>query len=164
MKKLIPVDRLTPAMLKKHPVWEFAPESDDRDETYVMAVDRLPVRTLRNRLVATNVTLASGQSVLALLGNIDLRDPSSNAHFLTLAVYNGSGRRFELARYHDVDFRTRGPRKLAEFLRLKVSDVFPISYDISSMARGVELCRKSVIEEKPSERLTHKQLMALALQ
>lgn len=164
MKKSIPVDKITPAMLKRHPVWEFMPESDDRDETVVATVEQLPVRTLKNRLVATHVALNNGQTVLALLGNIDLRDPGSNEHFLTVAVFDSKGRRFDLARYHDVDFRTRGPKQLAEFLRLEVSDVFPMSYDISSVARGIEACRKGAIIAKPSKRLTRKQLIVLALQ
>jgi hypothetical protein len=163
MKKPVRVDALTPAMLKKHPIWEFLPESADRDEAFVTVVERLPVRTLSNRLVATDLTLNNGKIVLALLGNIDLRDPDSNDHFLTVAVFDGRGRRFDLARYHDVDFKTRGPKQLASFLRLKVSEVFPMSYDVTPVARGAESCRKGTVRGKVSKRLSHQQLIALAL-
>lgn len=163
MKKPLPVDEVTAVLLKKHPVWEFVPESVYRDETYVKPVDRLPVRTLRNRLVATRVTLANGESVLALLGNIDLRDPHPTEHFLTLSVFNDAGKRFHLARYHDADFKTRGPKQLAKFLGLTTSETFPISYDISSVARGSKSCSRGAILATPTSRLTRKQLIELAL-
>lgn len=163
MNRTVPVDTLTPALLKKHPVWEFMPESSDRDETWVKPVARLPVRTLDNRVIATGLTLANGKIVLGLLGNVDLRDPEQNEHLLTLAVFNGKGKLFHLARYHDVDHRHRGPKQLAEFLRLEVTDVFPISYDLAPVARGVESCRRAVIPAKPRKRLSKVQLMDLIL-
>jgi hypothetical protein len=68
-----------------------------------------------------------------------------------------------MARYHDFDAKTHGPRSLAKFLRLPLSSVFPISYDISAHCVGDRVALVGTIEARPKERLTRAQIIALAV-
>ncbi len=156
-----PVDKLTEADLRSHSVWEFV--SDDQpDETYVRAVESLPVTALAGCVVGVQVQLASGRLVWGLLGNVDLQDPTKTAHFLTLSLAV-EGHWFHLARYHDADFDTRGPAALASRLGLAVSDVVPIRYDISARALGDPATVRGVVEAEPHHRLSRAELLALAI-
>lgn len=131
--------------------------------TYMRPVAKLPVHSLANRLVGAQVTLANGQRLDALLGNIELNDPLSTEHFVSVDVFNSKGRRFDLARYHDVDYSRRDDRALAKFLRLAVKAVFPMHYDISDIAVGHADCLRRSILAVPKSRLSEKELTALAL-
>src|SRR5688500_11253466 len=142
-----PADQLSPADYANHPVWEFADENDAElpDETYMRPVAELPVSTLAGRTVGVWLTLANGQSVFGVLGNVDLADPVSTEHFLTVTVFRRSGERFDLARYHDVDYSRRDAAALAAFLDLPVDSAFPIRYDIADVAVGNPDClRRSI--------------------
>ena len=121
--------------LQIHPVWEFAGDEEADDETLVRPVEVLPVQSLAGRLAATNVRLSNGATAWALIGNIELADPRSAEHFLTLRIER-DGVWFDLARYFDPDYTERGPAALAEFLRLAVDDVFPIHFDIRYCVTG----------------------------
>jgi hypothetical protein len=158
-----PIGELPYAALVEYPVWEFMPESADRDETWVRPVPRLPVRSLSGRVVATQVLLANGQSVLALIGNLELEDPAQNDHFLSLSIVKPNGERFHLARYHDTTYKREGPKALAQFLGLSLKEVFPIEYDISSVAKGAAASVKGVFSLKPRARLSRAELIALAV-
>ena len=105
------VEQLTVVDLKEHPVWEYSVAG----RTWVFPVTELPVDSLRNRLVGTQVRLASGVEAWALLSNISLDDPLVTQHFLT-ALIEKSGAWFGLARYFDVDYEKRGATQLATFL------------------------------------------------
>src|SRR5277367_861339 len=93
------------------------------------------VSTLAGRLVGTTVQLANGQNLQGMLGNVNLTNPLATRHFLSLAVWI-EGHWFHLARYHDVDREDSGPEVLAATLGLPVTDVFPITYDLSGIAEG----------------------------
>src|SRR5262249_3802098 len=67
--------------------------------------------------------------------NIDPWDLRSTLQFLTVAMWYRD-RCFPLARYRDPWRDKMGPEALARFLDLKVDEVFPISYDISSIGFG----------------------------
>jgi hypothetical protein len=129
-----PVASLREDDLRENPVWEFV-STDEPDETYVHPVEQLPATVLDGRIVGIETQLANGQSVWALLGNVDLHSAVKTSHFLTVSVRVGDGW-FHLARYHDFDFDTRGPAALASRLGLASSEVFPIRYDISAWASG----------------------------
>jgi len=158
-----PIDSVSYDAFKKGGVWEFLPESQDRDETWIRPVPRVPVKDLSGRLVATEVVLANGRKELALLGNVDLENPKQNEHFLTISIVYPSGSRFHLARYHDPTYKKEGPGGLAKFLGLKTDEVFPIHYDISSMARGLSVCVSGTIRQKPRAQLSRAELIALAV-
>lgn len=158
-----PLERVSPAELAECPVWEFLPESAHRDETWVQPVRRLPVSSLAGRLVACQVRLANGQSELAILGHVEVDDPKQTEHFLTLSIVRQNGESFDLARYHDAHHERLGPLVLAHFLGLRVSEVFPIEYDISAVATGAAESLRGVIRQQPRVRLSGDELIALAL-
>src|SRR6059036_2659560 len=90
-------------------------EAELPDETYMRPVEELPVDSLSGRLASAHLTLAKGDRLLALLGNIDLSDPVRTEHFLTITVFSPSGERFDLDRYHDIDYASHDPAALATF-------------------------------------------------
>lgn len=78
-KKSKPVSELRIADLKKNPVWHIM--NDDRNaELDVQAVKRLPVDNLQGKLVGTEVSLANGGRVWALIGNLDATNAERNGN------------------------------------------------------------------------------------
>jgi hypothetical protein len=159
-----PPDQLSPADFTERCVWEFADnmETELPDETYMRPVAELPVTSLAGRVVGAQLTLANGQQVFGVLGNIDLADPVSTEHFLTVTVFHRGGR-FDLARYHDADYERRDEVALAAFLGLPVDSVFPIRYDITGVAAGNSDCLRRSIPAAPMSRLSKEELIGLAL-
>jgi len=155
------IEELTVADLEAFPVWQYA-NSDQRGETAVRPVKRTPGKSLTGRFVGTQVRLANGAKVWALIGNVDASNPRLTQHFLTLSVFR-EGRWFTMARYHDFDANERGPEALAAFLGLRVEDVFPISYDISRCSLGDPAALVGNIAKEPREKLTRAQIIALAV-
>lgn len=156
-----PVDSLTVADLRAFHVWQYT-SREGADETYVRPVKRTPVASLTGKVVGTQVTLANGERIWALIGNVDPKNPRMTEHFLTLSAER-SGRWFTLARYHDFDFAESGPEALARFLGLAVDDVFPISYDIRSDAKGDEAALLGQVRKEPRERLSRSEIIAMAV-
>jgi hypothetical protein len=161
LEPMKPIESLLPADLATSPVWRFV-SSAGSDETWVQPVRRLPVSSLSGKMVATEVTLANGKRVWALIGNVDVNDPRLTQHFLTLSIER-DGRWFRLARYHDHDYSTHGPEALASFLALPVDVVFPIAYDVRQYSRGKPAALAGEVHKEPRERLTRSQLIALAV-
>lgn len=156
------VDELNEADLRYFPVWEYTNEENGGSELLVRPVASLPVSSLSNRLVGTDVRLANGSHVLGLLGNVDLANPRSTRHFLSLTVFR-AGSKFDLARYHDIGVRRFGPEALAAFLGLDVNAVFPIAYDLRELCVGLPEVLVGQLDQEPSERLTRAELIALAV-
>jgi hypothetical protein len=92
-----------------------------------------------------------------------VRDARATKHFLTVSLER-DGAWFDLARYFDVDYDRRGPRQLAEFLGLAITDVFPITYDLSDIAVGSLDTLKGCISQEPDGRLSEDDLIELTLQ
>lgn len=159
-----PVDQLSPADFTEHPVWEFADdlEKELANETHMRPVVKLPVTSLAGRVVGAHLTLPNGQQLFGVLGNIDLDDPVSTEHFLSVSVFH-KGARFDLARYHDVDYVRRDAMALAVFIGLAVDSVFPIGYDITCVAVGHSDCLRRSIPAVPMSRLSEEDLNGLAL-
>jgi hypothetical protein len=127
IENIKPVESLTVADLKAYPVWEYL-NDDEIGETMARPIEKLPVETLDNRLVGTQVRLANGLDVWGLIANFDVKHPRFTQHFLTLSIERG-GKWFYLARYQDIDFASWSPEALARFLGLGVDDIFPITAD-----------------------------------
>ena len=155
-------EALTSTDLKKHPIWEYITDDAKAPETAVRPVMDLPAHHLGGRLVGAPVKLHNGEQHWAICSNISLRSLIATTHFLCLWIEK-NGQWFALARYHDVDFQKRSPRKLAEFLGLPIDDVFPIEYDISKFAVGDEAVLKGSIAEVLEEQLSEDELIQLAL-
>jgi hypothetical protein len=152
------VEDLTVTDLVEHPVWEYV-----GGEPVVVPVTDLPVDSLLNRIVGTQVHLANGNRVWSTLSNVSLRNPRSASHFLTLSIEN-KGEWFHLRRYHDVDYDERGPEQLAEFLGLPVTSIFPIRFDISDIVSADPLMVRGYVPLEPPEKLSRDELIQLALQ
>ena len=159
-----PADHLSSVDFTKYCVWEYANDVEGElpDETNMRPVTKLPVTSLASRVVGTRLTLANGQQVFGALGNIDLADPLSTQHFLTLTVFH-RGERFDMARYHDVDYSRHDSAALATFLGLPLRSVFPICYDIADVAVGNSDCLRRSIPAVPTSRLSQEALIELAL-
>jgi hypothetical protein len=142
-------------------VWQYA-NVDGANETLVRPIKRLPVERLTGRVVGTQVRLANGPCIWALLGNIDESNAQLTEHFLTLSVFQDR-RWFTLARYHDFDHSENGPDALARFLGLPIDDVFPIAYDIRQFVKGENAALAGLIPKEPRNRLARAELIALAV-
>lgn len=156
-----PVDSLRAEDLRAFPVWQYTGR-EGADETYVRPVKRIPVNSLTGKVVGTRVWLANGEYVWALIGNVDAKNPRLTEHFLTISVER-DGKWFGLARYHDFDFTERGPDALARFLGLPVDTVFPLTYDITKVAKGEAAALQGQILKEPRERLSRSEIIAMAV-
>ena len=156
------VTKLSPSDFEAHPIWEYLPEHQNNDETFVVPVQTILVEDLSNRLVACRVQLASEMSMWALLGNIDLTSERMTNHFLTIS-FRKDKNWFHLARYHDPDYAQRGPIALAKFLGMPGKAIFPISYDLSNCVVGMPNIVRGQIDQIPKERLSRSELIALAV-
>ena len=146
--------------LEKNSVWQFV--NDAPDETVVRPIQRVPVSNLTCKIIGSRVRLANGNCPWALIGNLDAENATMNEHFVTLSIER-NGRWFNLARYFDVDYRTRGPAALARFLALAVNEVFPISYDVSEHVRGKPAACAGTVLKTPRVRLTRAEIIAMAV-
>lgn len=127
-----------------------------------MPVISFPVSTLNNCIIGTKVQLRCGTEMWALLSNIDVHNPRSTEHFVTLSVLH-QDEWIDLARYHDVDYGRRGPAYFAKALGLPPEDVFPITYDIpKTMVLGKRESLAREITQCPKQRLSPKELTDLA--
>jgi hypothetical protein len=113
-------------------------------------------------IVGTEVRLANGNRVWALVGNVDTTNARLTEHFLTLSVER-NGRWFALARYHDFDHTERGPEALANFLDLGIDEVFPIAFDLRAYAQGDGEALCGIVRREPRERLSHAEIIAMAV-
>ncbi|MEX2358995.1 MAG: hypothetical protein WEE51_11765, partial [Pirellulaceae bacterium] len=150
---------LSIADLKEHPVWRFTdnPEVEQEIET----VHAHSLRDLEGVLVGAKVKFADGSRKWALLENVNRAGKKVNDHFLTITVEN-QDKWFRLARYHDDEIDDQGPSALAKFLGKKVTEVFPIRYDlrIPLMSDSGRMIGK--IEKSPEQPLDSDELKVLA--
>lgn len=148
--------------LLHYQVWEFdlENEANDGNDTWIKPVTELPVTGLGNRIVACELTLANGSEIIGIIGNVSLDNLRSTREFITISVLK-NGEWFHLARYFDVTYNSEGSDALAAFLNMEVDDVFPISYDISSCAVGLETVTKGQIFAQPIEMFSEEERMAL---
>lgn len=153
-------DELTPEDLAKFPVWEFALDLEQVDETLVRPVTQLPVDDLGIRIVGTNVCLANGTRMWAGIQNIDPKSAVKTRHLLSLSLHS-NGQWIHLDRYHDYNLKEYGPAALARRLGLEVEDVFPISYDVRSCCVGDPRALAGVIESDPKDKLSRDEIFQL---
>jgi hypothetical protein len=156
-----PVDSLRVLDLETYPVWRYA-NREGSDETTVRPVKQVPVANLAGKVVGTQVQLANGEHIWALIGNVDAMNARLTEHFITLSVER-NGRWFTLSRYHDFDYAENGPEALARFLGLPVDDVFPIVYDVRKYAKGDPAALAGQVCKEPRERLSRAEIIAMAV-
>jgi hypothetical protein len=62
-----------------------------------------------------------------------------------------------------LDYSKNGPEALAIFLGKDVSQIFPISYDLTAYATGEESVLIGEVLKEPRERLTRSEIIAMAV-
>jgi hypothetical protein len=154
------VDRLSIADFKRFPVWTYVPETRTRDETWMRPVRKLPVSDFDNKLVGARVRFSNGRQVWAMTGNVDVKDPVKTEQFLGLSLRIGRSW-FHRARYHDIDHKSQDPKALAAALNMRISDIFPITYDLRPFARGNPNALRGQVFRAPKKRLSKSALMRL---
>ncbi|MFN0019306.1 MAG: hypothetical protein ACKVP0_13665 [Pirellulaceae bacterium] len=157
-----PLDKLTTEDLARYPVWQFDNENETihgRDETWVVPFVDLPVDTLSNRIVAVKLHVGRREFV-GMLSNIDLDDLRATQEFAALSVYHRRSW-FHLLRYFDIGYEQSGPRQLAEFIGVPFEEVFPIPYDISTVAVGHPKVVRGRINAEPEIRLSENERLDL---
>lgn len=102
-----PIEALRVSDFKKYRVWEFT--TNEADETAVRPIERLPISTLSGKITGTRISLANGERLWAMVGNLDAQNAEKNEHFVALSIERG-GRWFHLARYHDTGYRQMARR------------------------------------------------------
>jgi hypothetical protein len=155
------VEDLKISDLERFPVWEYA-NSDSAGETLVKPVRRLPVKSLKGKIVGVQVQLSNGQKNWAIIGNVDVDNPRLTEHFITLSL-ECNGEWFTLARYHDFDYQQNGPEALAVFLKIKIEKIFPILYDLTGYSLGEKSALVGSILREPREKLSRSEIMGLAV-
>jgi hypothetical protein len=155
------VENIVPADFQISPIWEFVNDEGTHDETVVSPLMHVPTESMSNRFAGTRVTLANGQPVWAMIGNVDENDPYRTKHFISLSVYKNGW--FHLGRYFDPWFKRLGPEAMASFLGLDENDVFPVHYDIRALVKGDPAALAGTINARPDEPLTDDQLIKLAV-
>jgi hypothetical protein len=154
---------LTASDFQKFPVWEFLSGHEDISETLVQPVLEIPVDSLDGRIVGAYVRLSNGTDVFSMLGNVDTEDPLRTMHFITISFWIDE-KWFRLARYFDRDLEERGPDALAASLGLLVDQIFPLSYDLRSLAKEpLKGALAGKVTAEPRERLSREQLIKLAV-
>ena len=83
IENIKPAESLTVADFEAHPVWEFL-NDDEIGETMVRPVEKLPVESLDNSVIGTQVRLANGSQVWASFGNFDV---TNSARYPTFPGY-----------------------------------------------------------------------------
>jgi hypothetical protein len=124
--------KLTIQDFKKFPVWEFTARHETigpDGELVVVPITDLPVSSLERRFVGTEVTLANGCRLMAVLLGINLVSAKPISEMIVYRVD-------ETFMFRRSAPRASGPEQLAQFLCLRLEDIFPISYDISQLATG----------------------------
>jgi hypothetical protein len=157
-----PFEKLSIRDLHLNPVWEIVTDSDDNGELLVEPITNLPINDLANRIIGSDLTLANGEKRFGLLGNVQLQNEKANYHFLTVS-FKLQTRWFTLARYFDPDYVDNGPMELAKKLKMPLSAIFPMRYDISSLAIGKPAALRGEIPEIPKKRLSSEEVVDLAV-
>lgn len=159
--KPVLAEKLTEALLREYPVWEFC-NDDKAGETLMRPVSEIPISSTHSRLIGCELRLADGSPLFGFLGNLSLEKADQNQHFLTLSVFV-RGSIEHLARYHDHDVAEHGPAWLAKILRKKETEVFPIFYDVSAIAKGDQDCVRGFISREPKQKLSRSEIIQLAV-
>jgi hypothetical protein len=161
MKITLTASKIGPKVLAKHPVWEFLNDDEHPSgDTAMRPVDKIPVERFEGRLFGTIVTLADGSLYPAAISDLSFGPRKYWHHFRSLTLY-ARGKRFHLAKYFQLWYDSEGPNALAAFLNKKTEEVFPIGYDLSSVADGPAEIVKGTFVAEISDPLPQDKLMKI---
>ena len=144
--KIKSVTNLSIQDLESTSIWQYI--NDDSNELALKPLKTIPVKNLTGKIVATQVKLVNGSLFWGLIGNIDTTNQKLTEHFLTFSIYN-NGKWFSLARYHDSNYDTNGPKALSNFLDLPKDSIFPIHYDILNTVIEHPAFLEGLIQKEP---------------
>jgi len=144
---------------QKYRLWRFTNSNEEEDEFEIEWVYACPGMSPSGLIIVNPVVFADGSTHWAILDNVSNEGDSVNEHFLGIDVWH-HGKIFQLARYHDLDYKRRNPRALAKFVGKKLSDVFLITYDLREVLRSDDPGLCGMIKEKPSKKLTKGELIS----
>lgn len=153
---------LTVADLQRHPVWEFGNYSG-QSECELAPVTDIPCLEMTGRLVGTEFRFADGNSCLGVLGGVTPNCPEY-AEFLLSISFTKNGEWFHLSNPHQFDYARFGPPQLAAFLKKRIDEIFPISFDISEFVIGHPSAVRGTINEKPSRVATLTEIIDMVAQ
>ena len=145
----------------KHPVWEFLNDDEhSAGDTAMRPVKKIPVDRFDGRLFGTTVVLADGSRLPAAISDLAFGPKKYRHHFRSLTLF-AKGRRFHLAKYFQLWYDAEGPDALAAFLKKKREEVFPICYDLSSLAVGPADVVRGTFEAEIPDPIPQDQLMRI---
>ncbi len=145
---------------RAHPVWRLVESSEG--DTLASPVHDLPLATLDNCVVGTDVLLADGSSHFAVLANVSALSALSTEQFLTATFFLNGGR-WVLARYFDDDWDHQGPLAFAKRLGRQVDQIFPVTYDLSMHCSSRAWSLKGMIEAVPRASLSEAERLDLIM-
>jgi hypothetical protein len=155
-----PANKLTPKDWKKYPVWTFDSGNEGqpgRDETWMVPVKKLPATDITNGGCRAKATLACAKPITLVLCGVDLNPEQT---LKVMAQYRvkpmTKAERAEYLKPTTPHFRIfvkgewwdselNGPGDLTEGLGLTIQEIFPIDYDISAFAVGIDYAVKGKI-------------------
>jgi hypothetical protein len=162
MERMKPVHELVVSDFNCSPVWQY--EDDESGELTVRTVQNYPISSLENRVVGAKIAFANGLESWALIANFDLFDKKKNRHFLSLTFFDGDEQVYTLPRYFDVGYERAIQSELSGALQLEIAEIFPISFDLTSIVIGDSSILSGFIDLVPeSERLNDEDLVLMAL-
>ncbi len=128
------VTDVTPDDFSAHPVWQYCVASNSDGVGLIPVLD-LPVESLDERVVGTQVRLANGQLIWAVLFGLDSFSPVFNERDVGIS-FLVEGKRVMLGRAWERDLPGHGIGNLCAALKLLESDIFPITFDVSHLVFG----------------------------
>lgn len=120
----------------------------------------------KGRLIASQVSLADGTKLSALIEGIDPEAPGFSRHNKELYVWVDGHGWFQLAQYFVSEElkAVRGDDVLCRILQKPIQDVFPIHFDVRHRAKTESPCLIGSFEHNPSWGLTQYQVMEILVE
>jgi hypothetical protein len=146
--------QLRPSEFAVFPLWEFAPESDEHDECWMIPVTEVPVNDLVERCLGTEVSLADGSRVWAVIYELWPLTLEGTIKSQRFRFFNGN----DVCDWPKEEFQpgTVNSAELAAFLDRKVEEVFPFAYDVSNLVAGdTAVTKRSVSVDEENQKFWH---------
>ena len=156
-----PLNEITATELLTAPAWSYTPSKDGR--VWLKPVGSKRLRTFNNRMVTCQFHTPSGEAIWGLVEGIHPDLPLFSKHWRKAYLLRSDGKWFELARYHDYNWSTKGPERCAYFFRSTVHAMFPLRFDISHLSATASSSLVGVFESDPKDRLPRAEIIALAV-
>lgn len=169
MQRSKSIAKLTADDVAAVPVWKH--KAADRllpgeDESWVESVAALPVDDAFDHYFATQVKLADGSMETCIIGKTEPLHPELNEEEQLFFFCRGARQHLWSNHSHWLKPEASNPVALAAFLGKSIEEVFPFSYDLSSVLRGDPLVLRRTVKPIVVEKVIDpvEAAMAAALQ